>query len=447
VRQASTSTLSRDTSELSEVTVQKQVWWLARRLWAGAVGPLLSFVALFGLPVLAAVALDNRDFAFWALLSTIATMALSLDFGGVALLVTRYFAEPQQKLLLKSAGLSASGALAIGAIACICWTPYSHTEMGRSIPATTAMAAFLTMSVAAAIRSVLTVVAQAALIASQLALRNVATAGHAVAATAITSALLFTTHSYWALPLGWLASGVIVMCVVYPWSRRTRASGAAEAVIVQPFKWRQFAGLRTLSTLTASVFLNADRWIIGALGGPALLAAYELAWRFAALPRFLVSSLMLRVAADTSSLGRSDGPQLRTLLRGSTLIAAVAGLFSCAPVAAAYWAFADITGIAPTWPMFLAILVAFTVFSVATPLSFSGAAVGNAWLDIPYAAGALAASGVLAIIAAHSDRPAIFIYGYLTSLTIGVCCFFLYAPSLVRRGLQTREAVGAKERT
>ena len=144
---------------------------------------------------------------------------------------------------MKSSALSASGALAVGFFACIVWIPYSHTEMGRSIPATTAVAALLTMAVAAAIRSVLTVLAQSALITNQLALRNVATAGHALIAAATTLALLFTTHSFWALPLGWLVSGFIVLCVVLPWAWRTRASGAPEAVIMQPFKWRQFAGL------------------------------------------------------------------------------------------------------------------------------------------------------------------------------------------------------------
>lgn len=428
---------------LSESVSQDNLWSLGRRLWGGAVGPLLSFVALFALPVLGAFALDDRNFAFWSLLSTIATVALTLDFGGIALVVARFFAEPRGRLLVKSSALSASGALAIGIVACIVWIPYSHTGMGRSIPAMTAIAAFLTMSVAAAIRSVLTVVAQAALVSGQLALRNVATAGHAFAAALTTAALLFTTHSFWALPLGWLVSGVLVLCVVFPWAWRTCRSETAQAVIVQPFNWRRFAGLRTLSTIIAALALNADRWIVGALGGPALLAAYELAWRFAVLPRFLVTNLVLRVGADVSSLGRSDGQRLGALLRGSTIIAAVAGSLSCAPVAVAYWAFVSFIGAQPQWPMFVAIAVAFTVWSVATPLSLSGAAVGNAWLDIPYALGHLVASGVIAVAAAHFERPDVFIFGYLAALVMAVFCFYWYAPALVSRGLETREAVTA----
>jgi O-antigen/teichoic acid export membrane protein len=421
------------------------LWSLATRLSGGAIGPLLSFVALFALPLLGAVVLDDRDFAFWSLLSTIATVALSLDFGGVALVTARFFAEPRGRLLLKSSALSASGALAVGALACIIWIPYRHTAFGQLMPTTAAIAAILTMSVASAIRSVLMVVAQAALIAGRLALRNVATAGHAFAAAATTSALLFTTHSFWALPLGWLVSGVLVMCVVFPWGWRARTSESTNAIVTQPFKWRQFAGLRTLSTIASSTLLNSDRWIIGAIGGPALLATYEVSWRFAALPRFLIATLMLRVAADVSSLGRSDQQQLRALLRGSTLIAVVAGSLSCVPVAVAYWTFVSFAGAGQTWPMFLAMLLAFTVSGVTAPLSFSGAAVGNAWIDFPYVLVALALSGAAAVAAALLERPEIFIVGYLSATVISVLCYFLYAPALVLKGLESRETTAAVE--
>jgi O-antigen/teichoic acid export membrane protein len=398
---------------------------------------------LFTLPLLGAVVLDDRNFAFWSLLSTVATVSLSIDFGGMALVTTRFFAEPCGRLVLKSSALSACGALTIGAFACVVWIPYQHTGLGQSIPVPTAIAAILTMSVAAAFRSVLMVAAQAALIADKLALRNVATAGHAFAAAAVTATLLFATHSFWALPLGWLVSGVLLMGIVLPWGWRTRTSESVKTTVTQPFKWRRYASLRTISTITSSVWLNSDRWIVGALGGPALLAAYEVAWRFAALPRFLVATLVVRVAADAASLDRSDTHELRALLRGTTLIALLAGSVSCAPVAAAYWTFITLTGAQPFWPMFLAMMLAFTVSGVTAPLSLSGAAVGNAWIDFPYALGALAMSGVAAAVAAVADRPEIFIVGYLAATVISVLCYFLYAPALVRKGLQTREAIMA----
>lgn len=439
------ATRPRPVGRSPESVVRQPLWSLTRRLADGAYGPLLSFFALFALPVLGAVVLDDRNFAFWSLLSTIAAVALSLDFGGVALLTARFFAEPRGRLLVKASTLSASGALIIGAFACIVWIPYSHTEFGQSVPAGTAYGAILTMSAASAIRSVLVVVAQAALISSKLALRNVATAGYAFTAAATTAAFLFTTHSFWALPLGWLVAGVLVSFVVVPWFWRARASELAETTVTQPFKWRRYASLRTLSTITSSVLLNADRWIVGALGGSALLAAYEIAWRFAALPRILVANLLLRVSADVAALGRSDQQRLHALLRGSTLIAIVAGSLSCAPVAGAYWAFLSFIGEEPIWPIFLAMLGAFTFSALTAPLSYSGAAVGNPWIDMPYVLGALATSSVAAVVAALYEHPAIFIFGYLAATVVSVICFFLYAPALVRRGLESRETIAAAE--
>lgn len=439
------ATLSPRAHWLPESSVQQPLWSLANRLSGGAVGPLLSFVALFALPLLGAVVLSASEFAFWALLSTIAAVALSLDFGGVALVTARFFAEPRARLMMKSSALSASGALTVGAFACVVWIPYRHTELGQSIPAAAAIAAIVTMSFASAIRSVLMVVAQAALIANRLALRNTATAGHAFLAAIATSVLLFTTQSFWALPLGWLVSGILVMSVVLPWWWRARTPDLTKVTVTQHFEWRQYAGLRTLSTITSSAWLNSDRWIIGALGGPVLLAAYEVAWRFAALPRYLLAILMLRVGADVAGLGRSDKQQLRAMLGGATLIAVVAGSLSCAPVAAAYFAFVSLTGAEPRWPMFLAMLAAFTVSGVTAPLSMAGAAVGNAWIDFPYAFGALVMSGGAAVIAARSELPDVFIIGYLTATVISVLCYFLYAPALVRRGLETRETTGPSE--
>ena len=300
------------------------------------------------------------------------------------------------------------------------------------------------MSVASAIRSVLMVVAQAALISSKLALRNVATAGHAFTAAATTSAFLFTTHSFWALPLGWLVSGVLVMCVVLPWGWRARTSELAKATVTQPFKWRQYAGLRTLSTITSGVLLNSDRWIIGALSGPALLAAYEIAWRFAALPRFLVANLMVRVSADVASLGRSDEQQLRTLLRGSTLIAVVAGSLSCAPVAAAYWAFVSFTGASQTGRCSLQC-------SWRSPSRFSqrrfhcrGRQSATPGSIFPMRSAPLPRAAAAAVVAACFERPEIFIIGYLAATVIAVLCYFLYAPTLVRKGLEAREAMAVE---
>ncbi len=169
-----------------------------------------------------------------------------------------------------------------------------------------------------------------------------------------------------------------------------------------------------------------------------LLAMYEVAWRFAALPRFLMGNLVLRVGADAAQLGRADSNEMRALLRGATLISGIAGLVSCVPVCAAYWLFQRFTDEQPNWAVFLGMLVVFTLLGTTAPVSLSGAAVGNAWIDIPYALGALVASSAFAVIAGLLSYPGIFIAGYLASIAVAVFCYFMYAPGLVRRGLASR---------
>lgn len=417
---------------------------LARRLSAGAVGPLLSFVALFALPILGAAILDDREFAFWSLLATIATVALSLDFGGVALVTARFYSEPRGRLLWKASILSVAGALIVGILACILWIPYRTTDMGRSISDYRAIAAIATMSLASAVRSVLIVIAQAALVSSRLAIRNFAIAGHAFGAVAVSLLILVATHSFWALPIGWLISGIVISAIVLPWSWQTFVSAQSAVqgtTIIQPFEWRKFAGIRTISALSSAVLLASDRWIIGAFAGPSLLATYELAWRFAFLPRFFVQNLVIRVGADVALLGRSDRPHVASLLRRTVRIAVVAGSSACFPVALAYGAFTSIAGLATNWSLFGAMLAAFTIVSFAAPLSLSGSAVGNAWLDLPYLFTVLAVSGIAAYLSHHFDRPSIFIVTYLAASGICIFWYFRYGPALISRGLETREAL------
>lgn len=415
-------------------------WSLTRRLAAGGVGPLLSFVALFGLPVLGAVVLDDVDFAFWSLLSTIATVALSLDFGGTVAVTARFFSEPRAMLLIKSCALSAGGALMVGLLACLLWIPFSTTAMGRAIPDQTALPAIAAMSVASALRSVLAVIAQAALVTNRLALRNTAIAGHSFLAAMVSVVLLFYTRSYWALPLGWLISGVALSAAVVPWAWQVCVSTASDTAVSQPFIWRRFAGLRTASAITSSVLLTSDRWIVGALGGPALLAAYEVAWRFGVLPRFLVQNLILRVGADAAKLGRADRDEFTGLIRQTSLIAVVIGAVTCAPVAVAYGVFAHLSATTAHWPLFVAILAAFTVVGFASPLSFTAAAIGNGWIDLPYLSAALATSGVAAAAAWHLDNPWIFIAGYLLATVLPLVWYVRYVPGVIAGDLHTRDA-------
>ena len=102
----------------SALTSSGDVATLVRQMGAGAAGPLLSFVILFALPLTGAVMLSVEQFAMWSLLSTVSTIALSIDFGGVALTMARIQLEPRGPLLRRAIGLSMIGSALIGLVEC-----------------------------------------------------------------------------------------------------------------------------------------------------------------------------------------------------------------------------------------------------------------------------------------------------------------------------------------
>lgn len=411
---------------------------LLRRMIRGALGPLVGAVALFALPLAGALLLSIDDFAFWAILASISTVALSLDFGGAALLTARFFAEDRKRLLAMAISLSALGALSIGLIAGVAWALYSGTSLGSSLPLHEALLAIATMALAAAVRSALMVYAQLALIIDADTIRNLATAGHAFLASGITIAILIGWRTYWALPLGWLISGVAVLIPVSVMCIRRLSLQDSTPSISQPFRWGEFVSVRTLSTLLSATTQQGDRWVIGALGGPVLLAAYEIAWRFATLPRFLIQNLTIRVGADSSAMGEADESTLSALLRRSLYLSLAIAVIACTLVAIGYGAYTRIFDLPAEWTVLAAMLVAFTSLGVVSPYAFTGAAMGRGGIDIPYLVVILASSIIGVSCAVLLNNVLIFIFVYLGGVMLGALSLAAYAPRLILRSLANR---------
>lgn len=418
---------------------------LLARMVRGAAGPLVGAVALFALPLAGAALLSTENFAFWAILSSISTVALSLDFGGVALLTARFHAERRRRLVLVASALSALGALVVGSIACVAWLFYASTEMGRSIPLGVALSAIGTMALASAIRSVLMVYAQAALIVEDQFLRNLTTAGQALLASVITIAVLIAWHTYWALPLGWIVSGLLILAPTIWMGDRRLQLRDFRPTIEQSFQLRSFASVRTLSTLLAAASQQGDRWVIGAIGGPTVLAAYEVAWRFAMLPRFLVQNLTIRVGADSASMVHADRDRLKQLLRLSIRLGVAVCALASLLVAVGYASYTTLLGSQPEWLLLIAMLIAFGSLGVASPLSFTGAALGRGGIDIPYLGLILVTAATAMVFSVMYGNVWIFILGYLLGTLCGAAALTVYAPPLLARSLLLRNSTTVKE--
>lgn len=408
------------------------------RMIRGAMGPLLSAATLFALPLVGALVLPVEEFAFWSLLASLSAVALSVDFGGTAWLSARYHFASRTSVHLQAWGLSVAGSAIVGGVALLAWLPVAHAQFARTISFDAGAWAIVAMSAAAAVRSVLLVVAQSSLIEGWLALRNVATAGHAALATLVTLVWLWVDVSYWALPMGWLVSGLLLTPACLAWFVRRSRTTVHVIRGTNRLSWAAYAGLRTLNTVAASLVLQADRWIVASLGGPAWLALYEVAWRFATLPRMLIQALAAHISADVAPMVRGQAGDLMNTVRRSTVVLAIVGIISAPVVGFAYFAFTMISGHGYDLRVFIPMVLAFIALALTSPLSIAGMSVGRPAIDLPYALVALGGTGVAALLGFASGNVWVFTVGYVLALMVSVPVFFAYAPSSARKGLDRR---------
>ena len=413
---------------------------LLRQMMAGAAGPLVSFIVLFALPLIGAFTLSTTQFAMWTLLSTISTIALSIDFGGTALTMARLHVEDRKKLFMRAGGLSAGGSMLIGAIAMCVWVPFSRTQDSVAFGVPEALAAILVTALAAALRSYLLILAQAALNDHLFGLRTFLTAGQSFVAALVTVVLVFTTRSAWALPLGWLISCAVVLAIGIPLAIRRQVyskppirTGQGDSDSQATF--RTFAWSRTVVSILSTLIFQADRWVVGAIGGPAVLATYEVAWRFASLPRFLIQNLSA-VLGGSAAASRITAPStVAALLRRSSVIAGTLGFVGAICSGVLYALLPGQMDGGYDLRLFAIMAFVFLLFGASAPLSVITLGVGMPKLDIPYMALTALLSMISAVIAWRIGDVNFYIYANLSALALGVSCFFIYGPIALRRRL------------
>lgn len=407
---------------------------LIRRMTSAATGPLVSFVVLLGLPLCGAALLPTEQFAIWTILSTITTVALSLDFGGVALTSARFGTIAPAKLIVQASALSSIGSLIVGLASSLLWIPYSGTNAASAFGFHEGLGAIALCTVASVFRSTLAVLAQACLHLERPSARMFLTAGQAFLCFGIALFLLIVDPSAWALPVGWALSSFVVLIVGIVWMSLVgafRHSGTRT-------KDRQtstftFVWSRTLASLLGSAILQGDRWVVGAIAGPEFLAAYEVAWRIAVLPRFLVQNLAIAVSGDAGHIYRTAPRRIRSVLSSSTGICLVVSVLASALVAVLYFYLTGPLGVISLPAVFYMLLGAFTLIGITSPLSFLAVAIGLPALDIAYL---LVTAGISAIIASFSfamSSELLFIAGNSFAIAVGALWYLQYGTRAVIR--------------
>jgi O-antigen/teichoic acid export membrane protein len=407
---------------------------LLRRMASAATGPLVSFLVLLGLPLCGAALLPTEQFAIWTILSTITTVALSLDFGGVALTSARFGTIAPVKLILQASALSSIGSFIVGLVSSLLWIPYSKTDAASAFGFHEGLAAIAVCTVAAVFRSTLAVLAQACLHLQRPYVRMFLTAGQAFLCFGIALFLLVVSPSAWALPIGWVLSSFIVLVIGVIWmALRGSFHYAVTASAPAQTSTFTFVWARTLASLLGSAILQGDRWVVGAVAGPEFLAAYEVAWRIAVLPRFLVQNLAIAVSGDAGHIYRTAPRKIRSVLSNSTVVCIVVSILASAVVGVFYSYLTEPLGVNALPAVFFMLLAAFTLIGITSPLSFLAVAIGLPALDIAYLSLTAGISVAAAVLSMVLDSEILFVAGNSISISVGALWYLYYGHRAVVR--------------
>jgi O-antigen/teichoic acid export membrane protein len=372
---------------------------------AGGIGPLSSLVVLVILPIAGGFLLPTREFAVWAILNSVSSVALGIDFGGTAYVaVNANKVKNPWRIVVRGFLISSLGTALVCGICMVAWIPYSTTAAAGGWSIGEGELALVVILIASSLRGVSTVFASAALARIDYRSRNILLLGQALLVAIITVALILVTSSAWALPLGWLFGTGVSLLIVWPRIvrdyRREMVTSEQDGIPVLVSTAREFTVKRTIASLLGSFLLQGDRWVIGVAAGPAFLAAYELAWRFASAPRLVAMSITAVLTPDAKAAAQAS--RLGELVRHSSRVLAVVNVIVALFASAAIITLHLIGKIdSEMVGLGLVVVVSLTINGRTSITTTTGIGVGRVGVDIPYlswTAGLTALVWVIAVI-------------------------------------------------
>jgi len=400
----------------------------------GGLGPLSSVLVLLALPLASASFMREQDFAVWAIFNTVVTLATTIDFGGAAYVMAALpSAKSPASVIYRSARHSAYGSLTVGAIAAAVWPLYVMSGGAGAWGVAEGLAAIAAITVAAALRSLIIVVANAALVVRKNALRDTLLIGHSVAVCGIGVGLAAYFASAWALPTAWLASMTVFSAVGFVAVRQIAAVHRfAPGGDDMEASSRGWASKRTATAVLRGLLMNADRWILGSVAGASVLATYEVIWRIASAPRVVATSITTALIGTSAAVKSNGHKALLGLLNKASNITAWAvaiGVIGSAIVYALSVHLGLAAGASAT--LWMVLVTASAADGLTSPLTTLSLGLGRPGFDLPYLSLTCGSAGLLWVLAIALAAPSLVAYGTSAVWIAGSALYVLRGPRRV----------------
>lgn len=290
------------------------------QLLRGGLPTIVSSGVVAAVPIAGAVALDAADYAVWALGATLSTVFVVLDFG-VPSLAIKLSSEKRLDTgtLWRLMGLTAAPPLVLCGLVIAGWPFYSRASGVGEASTGLVYLTFGEIAVGTALRSIGVVYASVALGRNRMLRRALILIIGAVVQLVTTLVALALGAGFQSLGIGILSGGVVQVVVGAVLERHADAGATRETEVQQLV--RLFMKSKGIATLLGVIITQFDRWAVGLATSPSTLAVYDIATRFAMIPKIALVALGAGLVAQSARAGSL--PATTALIRRSQRLAAL----------------------------------------------------------------------------------------------------------------------------
>ncbi len=272
------------------------------QLLRGGLPTIFSSGVVAAVPIAGAIALNSADYAVWALGATLSTVFVVLDFG-VPSLAVKLSSERRLDAgtLWRLVGLTAAPPIVLCGVVMALWPLYSQASGVGAASSGLVYLTFGEIAIGTALRSIAVLYASVALGRDRMLRRATILIVGAVTQLVATLAALGLGAGFQALGIGILCGGVVQVGVGAALERHADA-GATRGPEVQ-YLVRLFLKSKGVATLLGVTITQFDRWAVGLATSPSTLAVYDIATRFAMIPKIALVALGAGLVAQSSRAG------------------------------------------------------------------------------------------------------------------------------------------------
>lgn len=389
-----------------------------RLLKGGLPGVAASAVNSF-VPLLGSLFVSTSEYAVWALGATLATIFVVFDFGSPSLATKLASSEQLTRAVsVRLFLISMSPPLLLGLVSVLVWPIYSQHAGLALIPLEQVALMFAMVAAGCALRGIGLVYAASALGAGRFTRRGVILIGGATVQVLATVVSLLYGLGINSLGMGILCSGIAQASLGFLVEYRclSRVAGGDFSAREINRLILLFLRAKGLVTLLGLGITQLDRWAVGLIGSPKLLAQYDIATRILVMPKVALVAVAVGLIAE-GSRSKTRSETMSVLARSEKLLAVAAFAMLAPAVGIAMVMQSHIETAMSIAVLTGLVAVAHLANSFTIPSVFILTGLGRPDLELRYLVPLSLATIVVYCVSIASHSGSFFVFGWCLSMT------------------------------